>query len=447
MPQDEPERPRAEGDDMTRRDYSKDCLGSGCHAKLNEAPAVHGPVSLGACETCHTPADEGKHEFRNARPDETLCTSCHAQAEAKKVVHKPFAQAQCLECHDPHRGKTKALLAGEGGGKLCEKCHEPPKHPVLHGPVAVGECLLCHAAHQSDHEKLALLPGKDLCVKCHAEVGDLLAAAPFVHGPAAVDCAACHLPHGGEDARLLRKEGNALCIECHDSVAEKIQKDPHVHGAIEGEKGCAGCHTPHASQLKSQLRAVASELCFTCHDRELVDPATKKRVANVAREVAAAQFKHGPVRTGDCQGCHYPHSSSFDDLLHQSYPAEFYKPFSEPAYALCFECHEKALALEERTTVLTRFRDGDRNLHFLHVNREKGRTCRACHEVHGSSQPSHIRKSVPFGSGGWQLPINYQKTPAGGSCSPGCHKPKTYDNGGAAATAPAPREKPRVAGN
>ena len=72
------------------------------------------------------------------------------------------------------------------------------------------------------------------------------------------------------------------------------------------------------------------------------------------------------------------------------------------------------------------FRDGDLNLHWVHVNREKGRTCRACHEVHASSNPFHIRDSVPFGRDKWELPINYEINDTGGSCAPGCHSAQIY---------------------
>jgi hypothetical protein len=65
-------------------------------------------------------------------------------------------------------------------------------------------------------------------------------------------------------------------------------------------------------------------------------------------------------------------------------------------------------------------------MHFLHVNKEKGRSCKACHEVHAGNQDKHVRKEVPFG-GSWKLPVNFTKTPNGGSCVVGCHKPKAYD--------------------
>jgi len=51
---------------------------------------------------------------------------------------------------------------------------------------------------------------------------------------------------------------------------------------------------------------------------------------------------------------------------------------------------------EPETRTLTNFRDGARNLHFLHVNKAvRGRTCRACHEVHASKQPRQSGTASP----------------------------------------------------
>jgi len=73
------------------------------------------------------------------------------------------------------------------------------------------------------------------------------------------------------------------------------------------------------------------------------------------------------------------------------------------------------------------FKDGQRNLHFVHVNKKvKGRTCRACHEVHASKHPDHTSDTVPFGAGGWEYKLNFEKTATGGQCLPGCHERKEY---------------------
>ena len=82
--------------------------------------------------------------------------------------------------------------------------------------------------------------------------------------------------------------------------------------------------------------------------------------------------------------------------------------------------------MEEFTTTLTGFRNGDKNLHYVHVNKNpKGRTSRACHEVHAGKQANHIRERVPFGK--LSYPIRYTKTPNGGSCIVGCHVKRGYD--------------------
>ena len=80
----------------------------------------------------------------------------------------------------------------------------------------------------------------------------------------------------------------------------------------------------------------------------------------------------------------------------------------------------------KRTRTLTNFRDGNWNLHYLHVNKaRRGRTCRACHELHASPDPLHIRERIQYGK--WLMPIHFEKTEMGGSCHPGCHSIKLYD--------------------
>ncbi len=422
--------------DMVSRDYGNDCLRSGCHLQLSKTPWVHGPISVIECNPCHILEGEpAEHKFRLARPKEELCQTCHLHEVVREVVHEPYAELKCLECHDPHGGENRNLLILGSVAQLCGKCHEfqkPTEEMYMHDPFTAGECTVCHVSHQSSHAHLLSLPNKDLCLGCHSETEKQMNESAFLHGPAAVDCSACHSSHGTTYPFLLHQNSRVLCLGCHDTVAEKIASDTFVHGAFEEEEGCVQCHTPHASQYQSQLIAVTSELCLGCHNREIVKKGGKKAVANIAKELKSAKFKHGPVQTGDCQSCHFSHSSSFAKLLQDFYPTEFYKEFKVSNYAHCFHCHEDTLVLAEQTTSMTNFRQGDRNLHYLHVNREKGRTCRVCHEIHGGNFPKLIRKEVLFGSIRWPLPIGFQKTETGGTCSPGCHKSASYDNVGLA---------------
>ena len=167
------------------------------------------------------------------------------------------------------------------------------------------------------------------------------------------------------------------------------------------------------------------DLYLSCHDKEYKRKKDRS-VPDMKALLAENKEHHGPIKQKDCSGCHDPHGSNDFRILRNYYPPTFYKPFDITNYGLCFSCHEKTVALNSKTTKLTNFRNGSENLHFLHVNKPiKGRTCRACHETHASNSPRHIREAVPFGA--WDLPLNFEKTESGGSCTPGCHKIKLYD--------------------
>jgi predicted CXXCH cytochrome family protein len=165
--------------------------------------------------------------------------------------------------------------------------------------------------------------------------------------------------------------------------------------------------------------------CMKCHDKPVKDE--NREIAGMQELLATNPFPHGPIQSRNCSSCHNPHGSRYFRLLTNQYPQDFYVPFFVSNYDLCFRCHDAALATEEKTTDKTEFRDGDRNLHFVHVNRTShGRNCRSCHEVHASKNPEHIGTTVPFGD--WDLPVKFEKSENGGSCSPGCHAVQKYSH-------------------
>jgi predicted CXXCH cytochrome family protein len=194
---------------------------------------------------------------------------------------------------------------------------------------------------------------------------------------------------------------------------KQIENARVVHKPV-AEGRCAGCHAPHASNYKNHLKEGPKDvpLCFSCHKK--MEQQTKDSV-----------YKHGPIQEGMCTPCHEPHAGNVAKDLKYKFEKTFYNPFDLEVYSLCFKCHKESVVLDKRTEYLTNFRNGDRNLHFLHVNRQKGRTCLACHEVHMSSQRRHIRTFTPFGR--WEIPINFAQTPTGGKCSANCHILKAYD--------------------
>ena len=166
-------------------------------------------------------------------------------------------------------------------------------------------------------------------------------------------------------------------------------------------------------------------LCMSCHDKS-VGISKDEVLGAFTNEIKDKKFMHGPVGQKDCKGCHSTHGSEHFRLLAKEYPPQFYAPFDTENYELCFSCHPESLVLASETDDLTGFRNGNQNLHYLHVNKpRRGRTCRSCHATHASNLPRHIRESVPYGK--WDLPIQFAKTETGGSCKPGCHLPFVYD--------------------
>jgi predicted CXXCH cytochrome family protein len=244
----------------------------------------------------------------------------------------------------------------------------------------------------------------DLCASCHGE----LFKKRYVHAPvAAGECLSCHDPHQGDNPRLLKLAGSALCFSCHGDM---FAKNAFSHAPV-ASGDCFACHDPHQSDSPKLLKRAGSDLCFSCHDKALV----------------AGKITHAPVRKGECVSCHAPHGSGNYRMLVKPFPESFYLPYAPEHFSLCFQCHNRDIAEDMRTDTLTNFRNGDRNLHYLHVNKpDKGRSCKVCHEVHSAGMDKLVRSTIP-GFGKWDIPLNYTKTETGGTCVVGCHKPKTYD--------------------
>ncbi len=406
------------------------CITTECHAKMGKDKFVHGPVAEGECVACHE--QTGKHKFKPITRVEPLCEQCHEPKNVKKVLHPPVKEGKCTKCHSPHQSPYKYQLRASGSD-LCFMCHDKSiiGGKFVHGPAAEGACTACHSPHQSDIPKLLKAQGNDVCFTCHTDKADEYKNAKFIHPPVRDACINCHSPHSGNYRYNLPADGSRdLCFTCHSDKEQQIKDATVPHKALLSERKCLTCHDPHFAKYVKQLRKQPVELCLSCHDREYND--SNGKLANMKAVLANNSDRHGPIKQGDCAACHNPHGSSNFRMLREYFPPVFYASYNPDNYKLCFMCHQKTIASEERTTTLTNFRNGDHNLHFVHVNKlVKGRTCRACHDPHATNNPKHIRDSVPFGS--WNLPINYSKTPTGGRCMPGCHSSRGYD-----------REKPVV---
>lgn len=293
-------------------------------------------------------------------------------------------------------------------------CHASiGNHKFVHGPAAVGDCGVCHVStgvpHPGPSGAFELkASGSLLCEQCHAGPA---AGKANVHAPVAEgNCLACHDPHGGTNQFLLISEGGILCRGCHGEIGASGR----VHGPVRAGR-CDYCHVPHASNEPGLLKMAGNKICFSCH-------------SGIRGIIETSVSQHQPVAEGRCWDCHRTHDSEFRPLLRGYYPREFYVPYLEENFDLCFECHTNRGTFQyQRTSEATGFRNGDQNLHYLHVNKPvKGRVCRNCHGIHGADQKKLILSRVP-GFGNWKIPVRFLPTPTGATCLAGCHKPKSYD--------------------
>ncbi len=433
-----------------------------CH-DLELAQIVHNPVKDNKCTSCHEPHQSANAALLKQQSPE-LCLSCH-QAQSEEMdnesVHPAFEE-DCLNCHQPHSAEKPKLLTKDAP-ELCTDCHDMDMSAEnLHPPAEEGECLTCHSAHSSQQ---AALFKKDACLECHeleqkgkfahqpvtegncagchephassnatflkAEVPQLcfschdkiqqLAALSTLHPPFEDDCLSCHLPHYAGNKQLLNRTGSDLCMECHDS-GEFVDSTRTVHGGIRKELPCNSCHTAHASNPNALLLNEDTELCLTCHKKEIAFH--EREIINIGDLLENAESVHPPVEDDGCTTCHQVHEETYPYLLNKAFPMGNYSNGAADNYALCFECHDKEIILRKETKEATDFRNGKQNLHFLHVNREKSRSCMNCHDAHGSGQEALISKTVLFGK--WKMSNQFSRTPDGGSCLPGCHDRKEY---------------------
>ena len=345
-----------------------------------------------------------------------VTAACHATQAKVAFAHAPVSE-DCQLCHElvsaghPQQEQDFRLIAT--GAELCYRCHDNQiPEPRYHEPVKLGRCTYCHNPHGSENPGMLVLPVNNLCLKCHTSKRKLTTMSNL--HPVLVDegCTACHDPHSAKYVDLLPRQGIDFCGECHADVAVQARDALVKHGVME--KGCVDCHDPHGTGYPRMFLFAEKVFCVSCH-------------TEMGEVVTAAVSQHQPVAEGRCWDCHDPHGSDVFSLLKASYPEPFYVGYDEEQFQLCFMCHDSRAFEYERTSELTGFRNGDRNLHFLHVNKvAKGRVCKTCHGVHGADQGKLVKSKIP-GFGRWEIPIYWQEQTAGATCTVGCHKPKTYD--------------------
>jgi predicted CXXCH cytochrome family protein len=307
-------------------------------------------------------------------------------------------------------------------------CHSEIKHfKKIHGPNKVNGCVVCHKISQNSeavasgnlpkrHPQISKLLPKDInstCLLCHDDKSGVGFA--VIHKVISEkSCISCHNPHGSNNKFLLKFEKTSdLCFSCHKDFTD--QEHGGHRSVIIDNKSCFNCHESHFSHEKNLLKTNVSQLCFQCHNK-VIEKSNGISVSNIKIKMDLSLHKHKPFEEGKCQSCHKPHGNGV--------PAFLVKTYTKSDHQLCFECH-KNIDTEDHNTEATRFRNGDENLHFLHLKSvKKTLNCQTCHEIHASEQDSLIRTFGEFNI--WKLPIQYRKTIDGGTCLTACHKDKTY---------------------
>lgn len=360
---------------------------------------LHEPFKMGACLICHTAKNNKPGELINKKVSE-ICYGCHKTRYTKEFDHKPVKDGNCLLCHDPHQSDTKRLLKSDTVNNLCMKCHDRKSTydakakklfvditlEVKHSPIVKKSCLECHDAHTADHKSLLNF-----------------------------------------DAKM------DLCLDCHDGVKEKVEHSKFKHGGVNtSEKRCLECHDPHATKHVKLLKKEPVATCLGCHDKEVKADEDGGMLMNMKKHLAENPNWHKPIKDvkkeGGCSACHEPHGSDNFSILRKSYTKNFYADFTNKEF-FCFKCHtDKKITkqfIDTNEHNVTSFRDGKVNLHYLHVNDRKGRSCKACHDEHASKYSNLIRDYTDFN--GVKFPLRYIETADGGSCAPACHKKFEYD--------------------
>jgi predicted CXXCH cytochrome family protein len=324
-------------------------------------------------------------KLSSAESDGCVTAACHPQIKVGKMLHGPIKGKGCHVCH----------LKGDGPGKL------PKDHPFLK-PIVKSEitnsCVVCHDDEVFVNEKFV-----------HKVIGEKT-------------CLACHDPHKSDLRSLFKKEAPpALCLSCH----EKQKRDyKYKHSALTTKKTCLNCHEAHASANRQLLITNERDACMQCHEKDAESP-DHRLIPGLGPIFRTKNFKHKPVKEGKCSECHSPHGGDERGFLIRPYSEQFHLPYNEDAYELCFHCHKTEMISMRSVSTQTNFRNGNINLHFVHVAATRGRSCRTCHEIHAGSNPKLIKDFVVYL--GVETPMVYEGTPNGGSCAAACHGKKSYD--------------------
>lgn len=304
-------------------------------------------------------------------------------------------ELQCTTCHDAHNNVYGSFLVmHNANSQLCVTCHTMGA-TTISGHAA---CNACHQTHTAPSGPYLLKHQTvtQTCVSCHdGSVPGAPNVDPDLHKAWPHDTQSPVDPDGPP-------REHATCTSCHDPHTMSPGSAPagSLHPSL-GRK--AGVNASGAPVSPAHAEA---EVCFACHaDGASTQPLVSRRIAqnNTRLEFSPGAVSFHPVlapgRNSDvpslrpgwttasmmhCSHCHAsdsagspgaaagPHGSNIRPLLKDR--CESLDPSSESAaaYALCYQCHDRANLLDDRS-----FKEHKKHIVDLRT------PCATCHDPHG----------------------------------------------------------------
>lgn len=192
--------------------------------------------------------------------------------------------------------------------------------------------------------------------------------------------------------RLKPGAKGKICLNCHVNFQDKL-KNPFLHTPVKtGE--CSGCHNPHSSSHGKFLAENKEKVCYICH-------------SSVIPETTSST--HKVVVEGNCILCHDPHGSNNKFNLLKA------------GNELCFGCHADMAESVKKAK-------------FKHNPVERG--CLTCHNPHASTQAgSLLKNSEPslctqcHKADKASFTARHMNYPVGNGRCTTCHNPHGSDRG------------------
>ncbi len=306
------------------------------------------------------------------------------------------------------------------------------------------------------HVDPSLLPAS--CTSCHEGHG--ASRSPMLPGPQTEVCVRCHDSQAGVDRQVAK---GLLSPEAQPMLLSRVFAMPFLHPVDAeafsrrepGTVTCTSCHSPHRGMSQRDLGEPAAgvrrlsprdpsrfevELCQSCHGAAGLgtqSPLDLSRLTNPNNPsfhpVEAPAGERSPSvrpelsgREINCTDCHGnsdasgprgPHGSAVQYILRAEYATVDGMEESAATYALCYNCHERSMVLDESPF----------EYHRLHVVEQRA-SCATCHSAHGSLDNRGLIRfgeEVFFGSVGPSMASGRlafsSSAPGSGSCLLTCH--------------------------